>query len=162
MATKRSPLNDEGYCSNEERDLHVAKRQKNNHVASVPQDSSSGIEVAELCFLMAKLTLNDPPTPPPPPPILIVTDDMDTPNLIKKRLARAVRIGSDATLDEINRIAGEQDVHLGLEAPRVWPQFLHPLWQSRKAAAFGFKEPERFHPFLNRSRYWPGRRFKQL
>ncbi len=159
MATTRSPLSDEGYWTGDERPLPAAKRQKTFHVTSVPQDSEFDATVEELCFLCAELTLNE---PPPPPPVLIVTDDMDTPSLIERRLARAVRIGSDANIAEIDRFAGEQDVHLGLKPRRVWPQFIHPLWQSKRAADHGFKKPNWLYPFLNRSDYSPGQLYKQM
>jgi hypothetical protein len=130
MATTWYQSNDEGYWSSDERIVSAAKRQKSNHVTSASQetDSVSSFEIAELCYLMEGLTLE---TPPLPPPVLIVTDDMDTPNLIEARLRRIARIGMDKNLEEINREADELDFYPELEAPRVWPQFLHPLWQSR-------------------------------
>lgn len=160
MAPTRKFENDEGYYSSEERNLSVVKRQKTEHGTNVPQDSSnSDMKIAELCFLFSDLTLKDAPQPPP---ILIVTNDMDTPSLLEKRLARAVRIGTDANLAEINRFAGEQDVHYGLKPPRAWPQFIHPLWQSKKAMANGFRKPNWLHPFLNRSRHYPEELLKHL
>lgn len=157
MAAFWSLSSDEGYwSSNDERPLPIAKRQKTDHATNVPQTSNSDLEIAELCFLMARVTLEEPPLPPP---ILIVTDDMDTPTLIERRLARARRIGSDANIEEINRYAPD---HEGEKHPHVWPRLLYPLWNSRMAVRYGFKEPDYDHPFLNRVKIRPGKFYKQL
>jgi hypothetical protein len=148
MAPTKSPLNDEGYWSSEERPLPPAKRQKTEHVTSAPPlDSITEPQIAELWDCLSGLTLDD---PPPPPPTLIITDETDTPVVVERRIARARRIGNDANLAEIDRIAGEQDVYFHLKPPRAWPQRLSPLWQSNNGKVFQFKKPDWFHPFLNR------------
>ena len=167
MAPTRSLSDDEGYCSSEER---KSKRQKTEHVSSVCQSHAPDLEIAGLCLLTAKMTLYEPPLPSPPPPpppplpILIVTDDMDTPSLIEKRLARAVRMGSDATLNEINRIAAddEEDAISASKPVHVHHEFIHPLWQSRRAKNLHFKKPDWIHPFLNRNIYLRDRFYKHL
>ncbi len=155
--TRRSLSDDEGYCSSEERN---PKRQKTEHVTGVSQSRTPDLEMG-LCLLMAKMTLSE---PLPPPPILIVTHDTDTPSLIEKRLARAVRIGRDATLDQINRIAAddEKNAKAGSKRVRVHHDFIYPLWQSRRAKNFHFQKPDWGHPFLNRNIYLRDRFYKHL
>jgi hypothetical protein len=124
MAPARKLPVDEAYCSSEERSL---KRQKTEHVTSVPQEGVSDFEMAELCLLFSQYNLHEPP--PLPPPILIVTDDTDTPYLIELRLARAARVGRDATLAEIDRMAADdaEDAEESFEPVSMWVDFLHSL-----------------------------------
>jgi len=159
MAPVRSLPDDEGYCSSEERNL---KRQKTEHSTSAAQKGVSDFEMAELCFLFAAYTLRDPP--PPPPPILIVTDDTDTPHLIELRIARAVRIGADATLAEIDRMAEDdrEDADDTFEPASWWLDSLYPLWQSKKSKQHLFKEPTWIHPFVNRHKYFRNDFFKHM
>jgi hypothetical protein len=145
--------------SSEERNL---KRQKTNHSTSVAQEGVSDFEMAELCLLFAQYNPREPPHPPPP--ILIVTDDSDIPHLIELRLARAFRIGADATLAEINRIAeDDREDADDTFVPESWRlDSLYPLWQSKESKNYLFKEPTWLHPFVNRHMYLRREFFKHM
>ncbi|ERF74023.1 hypothetical protein EPUS_03838 [Endocarpon pusillum Z07020] len=159
MAPTRSPqmMKVTAGCS-EERE---SKRHETEYVSSVCQSHIPDREIAGLYLLMAEIALYE---PLPPPPILIVTNDIDTPSLIETRLARAVRIGSDATLDEINRIAvdDEEDTNSASKSVHVHHELIHPLWYSKRAKNLHFKKPDWLHPFLNRKMYLRDRFYKHL